>query len=955
MYKISCVLYFFLFIAYSAIAQNIAVHSIASSEDQFVNPFHNYPRSSASPEFSGVVDGTVNSVTYDITTQIPAVYEKSFRVYASGSLIKYANISQLNTSSPGIYIISSKYNADGNVVEQIWHGTQKSFSFYFPDGKLKEVWITDLMNVPFRKTFYSYDPNGLLSEALTQQGGGQTWTDAYKYVYQYNSSNLLLNSLYLLPGTTPGNWVSSSVTNYTYNQLGLVETRTRQYLSNGSWVNSSKYEYSYNISKIVAEETYNIWNAFSGWIPLLKTLYEYDTDLNPFRNRYYEHNGLTGWIQTGYEDFTVNTGPSIKLIKPLTDSYHTSGIEISWFASKINLVDIYFSADAGQNWSLIQPSVPDTGEFRFYYLLPPNVLTSNAKIKVTSAGNQNIFDINEGTFWASSLSFQVSNIHLMKQNKLWLPLDNKGVLADVAAGGVTGGLLDGSSVIFSSGFFLSGLHSGFMWANGVLTSSRIEDYDEGSTGGNNPIYLGDRDYGDFNFYWNNWNNAVAKGADYYDGNQDGIFNSVDLNSNGIWDSNEDRPDFLGDESAWCFFTDRVPASLRRYTDVQPNGIEIRQTVFAASDSSAGSRGTIFVRYNIRNSGTVAQLFDSVYFSAASDPDLGDYVNDKVGCDTLLNMGYCYQTSSDLIFGSNPPAFGIDILQGPQVYIPGKSFIDNNNNGIYNPGIDTPLDTAYHNKGPYIGKVAFPGAMNLGMTSFTQYMQSHPTHGDPNTRFELRNYQLGGRGKQGDFIDPCTWPFGTVTGVNCSLVDNKYMYSGDPAANIGWINTTPIDQRFMVNTGPFELKVGEPVEIWLAYSVARGTSGLNSLSLLKQENQFVQQLYDNNFENLPLSVKEFNQPGIPEEFVLLQNYPNPFNPYTVIKYGIPADNGVSKAVDVSLKIYDLLGREVALLVDETKEPGFYTAKFDGSRLSSGVYIYKLTAGNFMQAKKLVLVK
>jgi hypothetical protein len=90
-------------------------------------------------------------------------------------------------------------------------------------------------------------------------------------------------------------------------------------------------------------------------------------------------------------------------------------------------------------------------------------------------------------------------------------------------------------------------------------------------------------------------------------------------------------------------------------------------------------------------------------------------------------------------------------------------------------------------------------------------------------------------------------------------------------------------------------------------------------------------------------------GIPSEYSLNQNYPNPFNPTTVINYQLPT-NGF-----MSLKVYDVLGKEVATLVNEYKEAGYYEASFDASRLSSGVYFYKLQAGNFVMTKKMLLAK
>ncbi len=85
------------------------------------------------------------------------------------------------------------------------------------------------------------------------------------------------------------------------------------------------------------------------------------------------------------------------------------------------------------------------------------------------------------------------------------------------------------------------------------------------------------------------------------------------------------------------------------------------------------------------------------------------------------------------------------------------------------------------------------------------------------------------------------------------------------------------------------------------------------------------------------------------FKLSQNYPNPFNPNTIINYSL------EKSSQVSLKVYDALGNEVAALVDEFKPAGYYEVNFNASRLSSGIYFYKLTAGNFSEVKKMTLLR
>jgi len=101
---------------------------------------------------------------------------------------------------------------------------------------------------------------------------------------------------------------------------------------------------------------------------------------------------------------------------------------------------------------------------------------------------------------------------------------------------------------------------------------------------------------------------------------------------------------------------------------------------------------------------------------------------------------------------------------------------------------------------------------------------------------------------------------------------------------------------------------------------------------------------------PAGVKDIEL-SIPKAFALHQNYPNSFKPTTTIKYDIP----VGTYYYTSLKMYDILGKEVATLVNEVKSPGTYEVQFDASHLASGIYFYKLTAGNFTSVKKLILMK
>ena len=93
----------------------------------------------------------------------------------------------------------------------------------------------------------------------------------------------------------------------------------------------------------------------------------------------------------------------------------------------------------------------------------------------------------------------------------------------------------------------------------------------------------------------------------------------------------------------------------------------------------------------------------------------------------------------------------------------------------------------------------------------------------------------------------------------------------------------------------------------------------------------------------------NHPTTVEDFYLSQNYPNPFNPSTIINYQLPQDGLVT------LKIFDALGREIKTLLNEYRGKGYYTVNFDGSNISSGIYIYQIKSGNFISTKKMVLTK
>jgi hypothetical protein len=109
------------------------------------------------------------------------------------------------------------------------------------------------------------------------------------------------------------------------------------------------------------------------------------------------------------------------------------------------------------------------------------------------------------------------------------------------------------------------------------------------------------------------------------------------------------------------------------------------------------------------------------------------------------------------------------------------------------------------------------------------------------------------------------------------------------------------------------------------------------------------VYDNGANILVTVGQDVGRQSVPENFQLLQNYPNPFNPTTTINFHIPTSS------HVTLAVYDILGREVKMLVNEEMKPGNYKVTFDGTDLASGVYVYRLRAGDFVQSRKLLPLK
>jgi hypothetical protein len=470
-------------------------------------------------------------------------------------------------------------------------------------------------------------------------------------------------------------------------------------------------------------------------------------------------------------------------------------------------------------------------------------------------------------------------------NKINLPLDRSGVIADVNIPPEgTLGRFEESSFLFSGGFFLSGYSDGTPWANAVASASLVEDYIPGVVGNqvNASMYVVKNTDPQGGLSYQDWEDAVSLGADFYDVDGDGQYNP-----------NIDKPDILGDETVWCIYNDGVPSANRRWNAVAPLGIEIRQTVFAYSSviDTLNLSNIIFIRYRIKYVGlgipNEPNKLDDVYFGLWDDPDIGsdDYQKDLVGSDVSLNAIFTYKGVTGPNYGNNPPSFFVDLLSGPVEYIPGETFIDIDGDGEYTESVDTPLDTAYSVRGTNIGIIEYPGARNQPLSSVIEYFNgfSDPNLNDPSTHLQARNNMLGLK-SNGEAVEPCNFSVGEVRGgVDCNTVNPLFWFSGDPVTNVGWIGIQPWDVRQMANTGPFTLwkdtqenrEAGRLIEkeIFAAYIVGRGIDRLNSITIARNISWMAHQIYNLNFP-VTTDVNETEENLF--NYTLLQNYPNPFN-------------------------------------------------------------------------------
>lgn len=340
----------------------------------------------------------------------------------------------------------------------------------------------------------------------------------------------------------------------------------------------------------------------------------------------------------------------------------------------------------------------------------------------------------------------------------------------------------------------------------------------------------------------------------------------------------------------------------------PLGVEVQQLAYAFD--SEGFRDTYFIRYKIINKS--GKVWDSTYIGLVNDADLGEANDDATGCDTSRNIAFTYNfDNNDPVYGAAPPAVGYRMLQGPVV------FTGNNS------------DTA---KLPCNTLVGYKMKLMSGHFGFSN--SGTVCYGDPDSASVA--YEML-RGKDGCSNTLINYTTGQPT---------TYVYSGDACTKTGWYDSTGNDVRNLMNSGPFTMNSGDTQVVVYSYTIARGSNNNQSVCALLNATDNIKNYYYNCFNLIGI---EPASNMIPAKYSLEQNYPNPFNPNTSIKFSVP------KSGFVKLVIYDALGREIKELVNENIKAGIYTTDFNAADYPSGIYFYSLTAENFSETKKMVLVK
>jgi hypothetical protein len=595
--------------------------------------------------------------------------------------------------------------------------------------------------------------------------------------------------------------------------------------------------------------------------------------------------------------------------------------EITWRSYNIEEIDIDYSQNNGYEWTPLEEQYPANESS--YQWTPEGFPTSEGLIKISETAHPDFNDQTENPF------FVVRDYDYIAINDIKMYFSNHGEgsynpITDGSGLYWPEGEKETKSAIYSDGLIWGGLVDGEIRADGNTHSGYQQSgviFPDGSTG--NPdstlysiwkirydwgIYPPGHERDRLEFDYNNW--PVEIGAPWMDHDFDGIY-----------DPEIDQPKLYGDETNWFVMNDLDTVMSIAHKGSYPIGLEFQCTIYGYNRQDV-LKDVVFKKFRIINKGQ--NVADPMFLGYWSDPDLGDASDDFVGCDTLLDLVYCYNGDNEdgdvtgWGYGISPPAVGYLLLQSPVFQ-------------------SLSTDSAYYDD-RWIN-----GYKNIGMTSSYIYVNPNNTFRDPQCGVgaeEMYNNLKGLHWNGNPIIHPHS---GETT---------TFVLTGDPIAESGWYEGTgwpegeePDDRRMLMGSGPFTFSTGDTQEIVIAIVLAQGENHLDSVTKLKEKAAAVRQFY---FTGDLTSLEDLKTTQL-TSFTLKQNYPNPFNPKTIINYELPTTN------KVDLSIYNVLGQKVITLVSEKQKAGYHQVEWDASRFASGVYFYILRAGDFRDVKKMVLLK
>ncbi|PKL87197.1 MAG: hypothetical protein CVV23_16600 [Ignavibacteriae bacterium HGW-Ignavibacteriae-2] len=629
----------------------------------------------------------------------------------------------------------------------------------------------------------------------------------------------------------------------------------------------------------------------------------------------------------------INNIPSkfLTLLSPVDGrSYpieYRNGFPIEWISDNIDSIKVDFSSDGGLSWKELNGNTPNYSKNIFYVHEIPIINSNNCLIKISDFYAPDISDQNGKPFslrpykYYESISANecfmwIGNNGMSEHDPFdddsgfyWPGGSNESTSTSFAAGVVWGGKINGN-INFNGTTYRYGLIPGAILENGDRDDPTKVEYSLFKLKKNweNLPEGYEKDLMRHNY--NNW--PAQHGAPYHDVDGDGKFNR-DI----------DKPEIIGDETLFYVANDLDSLRTNFTYGCNPIGIEFQQTVFAYNTPEL--KDAVFKKVKIINKGL--NHIEDMYLGYWVDDDLGNANDDFVGCDSSLSLAFTWNGDNfdEDNYGEAPPAIGRIILQGPTVY--------------------SKYDTAI------VDGKTIPERKNLQMTSFFPLLKfglwQDSNLGVYSGAIQFYNNLQGLAWNGEPIIDPVTND------------TTKYSLSGDPVNRTGWYEgagwpngISPYDRRHLMSSGSFSMAPGDTQVVVYAIFMARGTDHVSSVAELKKTAIRLHEFWGN---EIPTKVKRVDN-QIPENYSLSQNYPNPFNPTTTIEYTIPHSESGSKNTEfVSLIVYDILGREVGTLVNEKQKPGKYWVEWDASKHSTGIYFYRISIGNYVRSKKMLLLK